>query len=117
MRPETEFDRLDAPSLGPDFAERVVRRARIERQQRRVRRRALASLCLVLGLTAGAAWFVQGPRAHPRQDGATFAALDGEEGAISAERILVVLEETSDSPGDDPAGYFFPDSEAVAASD
>ncbi len=103
------------PRFPPDFAARVVRQAKIERGRQRRRRRAGMGLgaMIAVGLTAIALQSPLAVRPHPRS---TFAASEVDDGVSSIDGVLSLIDGTSESQGDDPAGYFFPDSDVLMAS-
>src|SRR5208283_1100187 len=104
------------PRLRPDFAARVVRQARIEQRRRRVRRRVGVGLGAMVVFALGALSLGQRFRAHPLRDSSSFAALDFDDGASSTDGMLSLIDGTNETQGDDPAEYFFPDSESLTAS-
>src|SRR5277367_1679525 len=103
------------PRFPPDFAARVVRQAKIERGRQRRRRRVGMGLGAMVAL-AVAAFALQSPmatRLHPRS---TFTILDIDDNASTTDGVLSLIDGANETQGDDPAGYFFPDSEALMAS-
>jgi hypothetical protein len=119
MNTERKFDDGVAPRLRPDFAERVVRQARLVQRRRRERRRAVLGAGVLMALLLGGMSLFSGSRWHPRRDSISPAVVDsldfGDVAPLTADTVLSTLEYSGER-GDDPAAYFFPDSETLASA-
>jgi hypothetical protein len=109
-------NRTMSTEFRPDFARRVVQQARLIQRRRRDRRRAALGVGVLMALLVGGVFLFSGARAHPSRASTSLPLLDSDEASpLSADAVLSTLEYFSER-GDDPAVYFFPDSEALTAS-
>jgi hypothetical protein len=98
------------PKMHPDFAMRVIRQARIAQRRRRVRRGVGLGVGALLVVALGTLSLEPRLRRHAARIATTFAIVDADDTTLS------LLDETNETQGDDPAGYFFPDAEMLTAS-